>query len=71
MNKLFGLVIASVMLSSGCVTTRAVLPDPAIPHEVAKEVEIEVWCGTPDRHLKKCTVRLLDGWWVASPQVVQ
>lgn len=72
MKKLFAFVIASAMLSSGCVSvTPAVIPDPAVPHQVAKEAEVEVWCGAPDRRLKKCRVRLLDGWWVASPQVVE
>jgi hypothetical protein len=71
MRKLFSFVIAFGMLSSACATTSKVIPDPSIPHEVSKEAEIEVWCGTPDRHLKKCKVRLLDGWWVASPAVVQ
>jgi hypothetical protein len=63
-------VIASVLLSAGCAK-RIVIPDPAIPHQVAEEAEIVTWCRAPDGKLVKCTVRLLEGWWVASPQVVE
>jgi hypothetical protein len=69
MRSLWLFVIASVMLSAGCVK-RNMIPDPTLPHEVAKETEVEVWCGAPDRKLVRCKVRLLPGWWVASPQVV-
>jgi hypothetical protein len=71
MRKLILFASVSGMLSAGCVARPAVIPDPSIPHQVAEEARIKVWCGTPDRKLEKCEVRLVDGWWVASPQVVE
>jgi hypothetical protein len=63
-------VLASAMLfSAGCPGPQTI-PDPSIPHQVAEEAEIEVWCNTP-KGLARCEVRLLEGWWVASPQVVE
>lgn len=62
--------LAFALLSSGCASP-AVLPDPTIPHRVAEEAEIEVWCRHPDGTFARCRVRVTEGWWVASPQVVE
>ena len=58
-------------LCASCVHGPAVLPDPTVPHQMAAETEVTVWCRTEKGPLSTCTVRLLPGWWVASPQVVE
>ncbi len=65
---LIGLV-ASAMLSSGCAGA-TVIPDPNIPHQVAAETCVTIWARAPGGEMKRVKVRLLEGWWVASPQVV-
>lgn len=71
MKKLVLVLIVFVLLFvSGCVK-RTVLPDPRVPHRVAEETKIKVWCRLPDGRFSKCDVRLLEGWWVASPQIVE
>lgn len=61
---------ASAMLSVGCVK-RTVIPDPTVPHQVAREAEIEIWVDTKDNKKVKQKVRLLEGWWIAGPPVVE
>lgn len=63
-------LLAFALLLLGC-PKRTVVPDPTIPHQVAEGSDVTVWCGTTDRKLAKCEVRLDRGWWVASPQVVE
>jgi hypothetical protein len=63
------LLVASTMLSVGCAA-QPVIPDPTVPHRVAKEVEVVVWVRLPDGSLQKQTVRVLPGWWIAGPPVV-
>lgn len=70
MRSLSRFVIAFAMLSTACVK-RTVVPDPTIPHQVAEESEAVVWCRAADGKLVRCKVRVLEGWWLASPQVVE
>lgn len=63
-------LIASALLSSGCVR-RLVIPDPTVPHRVAKEAKVQIWVETADGKWVKQKVKILEGWWVASPQVVE
>ena len=63
-------VIAFALLSAGC-PKRLVIPDPNVPHQLAKGADLTVWCGTPDRKAARCKVRVEEGWWVASPQAVE
>lgn len=69
MRRAWPFVIAFAMLSTACVK-RTVLPDPTIPHQVARDAVVEVWCNDGSK-LVRCRVRLAEGWWVASPQVVE
>lgn len=57
----------------GCLglAQERILPDPRIPHQVAERTEATVWCRRPDGSLVKQVVRLEEGWWIASPAVVQ
>lgn len=60
------------LLLSGCslFPREQTIPDPAIPHRVAEESTATVWVRRPDGSLTKEAVRVLPGWWLASPQVV-
>jgi hypothetical protein len=66
-------LLAFATLSSGCsLLPRAhAIPDPTVPHRVAVETEVDVFVRLPDGTLTVERVRLLTGWWVASPQVVE
>lgn len=64
-------LLGSAMLSSACVPRKLVLLDPTVPHRVAEEAVIVAWCRLPEGALVKCKVRLQEGWWVASPQLVE
>lgn len=64
-------LIASVLLYSGCLPRQAVLPDRRIPHQVATPTTIEVWARRPDGELVRERVRVDEGWWIASTQVVE
>jgi hypothetical protein len=61
------------MLSSGCslFPRTETIPDPSIPHRIADESEAVIWVRRPDGTLTRETVRVLPGWWLASPQVVE
>lgn len=63
-------LLACALLLSSCLPRTEALPDPSIPHRVADEAAVVVWVRRPDGLLVRETVRLLPGWWVASPQVV-
>ncbi len=69
MTKLFKCALASVMLFSACA--RVILPDPKVPHQLAEETVIKAWCRAPDGKMVKCKVRVQEGWWFASPQLVE
>lgn len=65
---------ASTMLwstSAGCSPRVQVIPDPSIPHQVAKEAEVEIWARRADGTMARQKVRLLEGWWIAGPPVVE
>jgi len=70
MRRLASVLLASALLSSGCVK-RTVIPDPTVPHQVAREAEIEVWVQLAEGKKAKQKVRLLEGWWIAGPPVVE
>jgi hypothetical protein len=63
-------LLAFALLSLSCAGAR-VIPDPRVPHRIAEEAEVRVWCRTAEGDLAKCRVRALEGWWLASPQVVE
>ena len=70
MTRLALMLATCALLFSGCAT-RAVIPDPTVPHRVAKETTVMVWAQRPDGRWIETEIRLLPGWWVASPQVVE
>jgi hypothetical protein len=66
---LVGGLCASAMLCSSCAH-RKVIPDPTVPHQVAEEAEIVIWVEQANGKKSKQEVRLLEGWWIAGPPVV-
>ena len=70
MRRLAPVLLASALLSSGCIK-RTVIPDPTVPHQVAREAEVEIWVQAPGGNKVKQKVRLLEGWWIAGPPVVE
>lgn len=62
-------LLASLLLSGGC-PHRIVLPDEGRMHQIAKDVDVTVWCHGPDpKEWTKCDVRATHGWWLV-PQSV-
>lgn len=70
MRRLALALLASALLSSGCAH-RTVIPDPTVPHQVAREAEVEIWVQAADGKKVRQKVRLLEGWWIAGPPVVE
>jgi hypothetical protein len=70
MKRLVLALSASALLFSGCVK-RTVIPDPTVPHQVAKETGVQIWVRAPGGKWVKQEVRLLEGWWIAGPPVVE
>jgi hypothetical protein len=54
-----------------CAPKVTVIPDPTVPHQVADEAQIVIWARMPDGRLAKQQIRLLAGWWIAGPPVVE
>jgi len=63
-------LVASAMLSSGCGASKLAIPDERIPHQVAQEGEVTVWVRLSSGDMTPVKVRVLPGWWVASPLVI-
>ena len=65
-------LLACALLFSGCslMPRPQILPDPNVPHQVAAETTVTIWARRPDGQLVQQPVRVLPGWWIASPQVV-
>ena len=53
-----------------CVPRAKIIPDPRVPHRVAEESEVTIWARRPDGKFEKERIRLLEGWWIAGPPVV-
>lgn len=83
-TRLALVLCAFALPSIGCVPRRAVIPDPTVPHQVAEETEVVIWTEIPaspspanptaavSRTVKvKTKIRLLEGWWIAGPPVVE
>ena len=54
-----------------CVPKVTAIPDPTVPHQVAAEAVVEIWVRLPDGKWAKVPYRLLEGWWIAGPPVVE
>lgn len=71
MPKIVLALIASALLSTGCAVRVLTVPDPSVPHRVAEPARVKVWVRSPDGTLTKQEVRLEEGWWVASPVLIE
>jgi hypothetical protein len=69
MLKRLSVLVVFGMLTSSCVK-RNVIPDPTVIHQVAEESCITIWVRGSDGKKVKQKVRLLEGWWIAGPPVV-
>lgn len=58
---------------SGCwmLPRTTTLPDPTVPHRVAAETSVQIEVRRPDGQLTTEEVRLLKGWWIAAPPIVE
>lgn len=65
-------LLASVTLSGCSIIPRTeAIPSPKVPHRIARETTVWIYVRLPDGSFQEEEVRLLKGWWVASPQVVE
>lgn len=74
MNWMRSALLASALLcGSGCslLPRPAAIPSSKIPHRVAEETDVVIYVRLPDGSFQEETVRLLKGWWIASPDVVE
>jgi uncharacterized lipoprotein YajG len=70
MPVLIACVLPSLLMLAGCAPTRSVIPDSRIPHQVAEETTVVIAVRLPDGRWERQRVRLPEGWWIASPLVV-
>jgi hypothetical protein len=71
MRLLMLALLPFVLLLSGC-PKRIVIPDPNQPHQIATDADVYVWCHGPEVETwTKCKVRASEGWWLASPQLIE
>jgi hypothetical protein len=60
-----------LMLFTAC-PKRNVLPDTGQVHQLARDVDVEVWCHGPEEgSWTKCPVKAASGWWLAPPSIVE
>ena len=70
MRKIVPALVISAMLLGGCATKTTVLLDQRMPHRLARAASVQVWARLPDGSLAAQWVTVQEGWWIASPQVV-
>ncbi len=71
MRIVLALLVSGLLSGASCLPRPVALPDPRVPHRVATETTVEVWVRRPDRTLVRARVRVLPGWWIAAPEVVE
>lgn len=71
MQRIVSALFVSALLWTASCAHKAVLPDPSVPHRVAREAEVQIWVRKADGSLSREKVRLLPGWWIAGPPVVE
>lgn len=63
-------VLLSLLTLAGCVRPSPVIPDDRVPHRVAADAQVDVWVRDVDGRLVSQRVTVREGWWIASPRVV-
>ena len=76
MTKIARALLGSALLSllcSGCVPLQGnrMIPDQRIPHRMAQPAVLQLWIRRPDGKLEATEYYVPEGWWVASPTVVE
>lgn len=66
-------LLASALLCSGCsIFPRShAIPNDRVPHRLAEEVDVMILVRLPDGSFIKEKKRVPEGWWIASPLVVE
>jgi len=64
------LMLSAVLLAGCKLPSSQVIPDPSIPHKVSREVNVMVYTRGTDGSYVEQRVRMLPGWWIASPQLI-
>lgn len=67
---LIACVLPLLPMLAGCVRPSPVIPDDRVPHRVAADACVDVWLRGQDGKLVRQRVVLREGWWIASPRVV-
>lgn len=67
------LAFVTLFTVSGCslLPRPEAIPSSRVPHRVAEETSVRIYVRLPDGSFQEETVRLLKGWWIASPEVVE
>lgn len=73
MKRLTASLFAFVLLSSGCVVNRAVLPNLGKPHKLAEGVDVVALCKVSENTdiWEKCSIHVNAGDWVAPRSAVE
>ena len=65
------MLLGLTSLETSCVLKKAtVLPDPAVIHRVAEDGELVIYVRADNDSYVKQKVRIVEGSWVASPQIM-
>lgn len=72
MRSLMLALAASALLSSGCATSRPVIPSATVPHQLARPVKAAtIWAKGGDGKMHEVRIAIPEGWWIAGPPVVE
>lgn len=71
--KIASALIVSVTLLGlmGCPQQERAIPSSSVPHRLSKPIDAEIWVRKPDGTFEQQSVHVPDGWWLASPQIVE
>jgi hypothetical protein len=71
-SRLLSLMLLGLMLSgTSCVFKKAtVLPSPNVIHRVAEDGELTIYVRVDEKSYIKQRVRIVEGSWVAAPNVI-
>jgi len=70
--KIMTVLLASVLLLSGCLPERdRTIPDRTIPHLLTRGTHLWIMVRKPDGSTVEERVWADQGWWIASPEVVE
>jgi hypothetical protein len=64
---------ALLFAGTGCVSggQDRPIPDQTIPHRVSRTMQVPLWVRTPNGGFTEGWYTIHEGWWVASPAMVE